>query len=56
MLLAVMRASVGDRRPRLGREQHQQLFVVVGERLTVGLLREEEVADVGAAVSRGNLP
>ena len=32
----------------LGREQRQHLLVVVGERLAVGLLGEEEIADVGA--------
>ena len=50
--LAAVRAGVGDCRRGLGREQHQHLFVVVGERLAVGLLGEEEVADVGAAVAQ----
>ena len=49
--LAAVRARVGDRGRGLGREQRQHLLVVVGERLAVGLLGEEEVADVLAPVA-----
>ena len=47
-----MCARVGDRGRGLGREQRQHLLLplllllVVGERLAVGLLGEEEVADI----------
>ena len=40
--------AAGDRRHGLGREQHRHVFVIVGELLAVGLLREEAVADVRA--------
>ena len=46
-----VRASVGDRGAGLRREQHQHVFVVAGELLAVGLVGEEEVADVGAPVA-----
>ena len=48
--LAAVRPRVGDRGGGLGREQRQHFFVVVGELLAVGLLGEEEVADVRAPV------
>ncbi len=50
-LLVAVRAGVGDRGRSLGREQHQNLFVVVGELLAALLPGEEEVADVRAAVA-----
>ena len=50
-LLAAVRAGVGDRGRGLGGKQHQHLFVVVGELLAVGLLGEEQVADLRAPVA-----
>ena len=50
-LLVAVRSRVGDRGRGLGGEQHQHLLVLVSEFLAVGLLGEEEVADVGAAVA-----
>ena len=48
--LAAVGARVGDRRRGLGCEQRQHLLVLVGERFPVGLLGEEEVADIDAPV------
>ena len=44
-LLVAVRARVGDRGRRLRREQHQDLLVLLRERLPARLLAEEEVAD-----------
>ena len=49
--LVAVGARVGDRGRGLGGEQRQQLLVLVGERLAVRLVGEEEAADVGAAVA-----
>ena len=55
-LLALVGARVGDRRRRLGGEQHQDLLVLAGELLVTLLVAEEEVADVQAPVAhRGPL-
>ena len=44
-LLGPVRAGVGDRRRRLRREQHQDLFVLTGELPSAFLFGEKEVAD-----------
>ena len=44
-LLVPVRARVGDRRRRLRREQHQDLFVIAGELPAAFLAAEQEVAD-----------
>ena len=49
-LLPPMRAGVGDGRRRLRREEHQHLFVLIGELLPAGLVGEEEVTDVHVPV------
>ena len=51
LLLGAVGAGVGNRRGRLRGEQHEDLLVLACERLAVGLLGEEEVPDLGAAVA-----
>ena len=50
-LLGPVGARVGNRRRRLRGEQHQDLLVLVGERLVALLLDEIEVADMDAAMA-----
>ena len=49
-LLGPVGAGVGDRRRRLRREQHQDLFVLAGELSSAFLPAQKEVADVDAPV------
>ena len=49
--LVAVGARIHDRGGGLGGEQGQHFLVLVAERLAVGLVGEEEAADVGAAVA-----
>ena len=50
LLFVAVGARVGDGRRRLGREEHEHLFVLVGEHPPVILLRHEEAAHLHAQV------